>query len=45
MILFTIYGLFTKISYDGILWGWEKNTKDKRQEKIPRLVAPPLATK
>ena len=41
MILFTIYGLFTKKLYDGDGRKTPKYTKDETKEKIPRLVAPP----
>ena len=43
MILFSIYGLFTKMLYDGDGRKAPKYTKDETKEKIPRLVAlPPL---
>ena len=38
MILFTIYGLFTKMLYDGDGRKPPKYTKDETKEKIPRLV-------
>ena len=41
MILFTIYGLFTKMLYDGDGRKPPKYTKDETKEKIPRLVAFP----
>ena len=41
MILFTIYGLFTKMLYDGDGRKSPKYTKDETKEKIPRLVALP----
>ena len=42
MILFTIYGLFTKMLYDGEGRKTPKYTKDETKEKIPRLVALPI---
>ena len=41
MILFIIYGLFTKILYDGDVRKTPKDTKNKTKEKIDRLVALP----
>ena len=41
MILFTIYGLFRKMWYDGDGRKTPKYTKDEIKEKIPRLVALP----
>ena len=41
MILFTIYGLFTKMLYDGDGRKTLKYTKDETKEKIPRLVTLP----
>ena len=47
MILFTIYGLLTKILYDGDGRKTPKYKKDETKEKIPHLVAlpSPLSTK
>ena len=44
MILFTMYGLFTKMLYDGDGRKTPKYTKDETREKIPRLVALPSPT-
>ena len=41
MILFTIYGLFTKMLFDGDGIKTPKYTKDETKEKIPHLVAFP----
>ena len=41
MILFTIYGLSTKMLYDGDGRKTQKYTKDETKEKIPRLVVFP----
>ena len=41
MISFTIYGLFTKMLYDGDGRKTPKYTKDETKEKIPHLFALP----